>query len=190
MDAIWIQIIGFVAMAFCIGSYQVKSGRGLILCKTAGDLLYVVHYLLLGSYSGCVTLGVSAVNQIVYSFRGRQKWADWKGWRWLFSGLMVATCLLVWRGSFRISNVFAMVSMLSVSLTAWSDNAQVMRVNKLFLAGPLWVVYTIAAGSISNLLCEVIGMASAAAGIYRYRRNARIKKKAMYVQGGKEHGAH
>lgn len=57
MDAIWIQIIGFVAMAFCIGSYQVKSGRGLILCKTAGDLLYVVHYLLLGSYSGCVTLG-------------------------------------------------------------------------------------------------------------------------------------
>ena len=109
---------------------------------------------------------------------------------WLFSGLMVATCLLVWRGSFRISNVFAMVSMLSVSLTAWSDNAQVMRVNKLFLAGPLWVVYTIAAGSISNLLCECIGMPSAAAGIYRYRRNARIEKKAMYVQGGKEHGAH
>ena len=185
MDAIGIQIIGFVAMAFCIGSYQVKSGRGLILCKTAGDLLYVVHYLLLGSYSGCVTLGVSAVNQIVYSFRGRQKWADWKGWRWLFSGLMVAAYLLVWRGSFRISNVFAMVSMLSVSLTTWSDNAQVMRVNKLFLAGPLWVVYTIAAGSISNLLCEVIGMASAATGIYRYRRNARIEKRQCMFREGK-----
>ena len=106
MDAIGIQIIGFVAMAFCIGSYQVKSGRGLILCKTAGDLLYVVHYLLLGSYSGCVTLGVSAVNQIVYSFRGRQKWADWKGWRWLFSGLMVAACLLVWRSLSMSSMLF------------------------------------------------------------------------------------
>lgn len=99
MDAVLIQAIGFVAMAFCIGSYQVKSGRGLILCKTAGDVLYVVHYLLLGSYSGCAALGVSAVNQIVYSFRGRKKWADWKGWRWLFSVLLIAACLLVWRGA-------------------------------------------------------------------------------------------
>lgn len=186
MNAVLIQIIGFVAMAFCIGSYQVKSGRGLILCKTAGDLLYVVHYLLLDSYSGCATLGVSAVNQIIYSFRDRKRWADWKGWRWLFSGLMVIACLLVWRGGFRISNVCAMVSMLSVTLTTWSDNAKVMRLNKLFCAGPLWVVYTIAAGSVSNLLCEVIGMASAAAGIYRYRRNA--EKQAEPVEGRESHG--
>ena len=38
MDAVLIQAIGFVAMVFCIGSYQVKSGRGLILCKTAGEI--------------------------------------------------------------------------------------------------------------------------------------------------------
>ena len=50
MGAVFVQAVGFAAMAFCIGSYQVKSGRGLILCKTTGDLLYVVHYLLLGSY--------------------------------------------------------------------------------------------------------------------------------------------
>ena len=42
------QALGFVAMAFCIGSYQIKSSRGLILCKTAGDALYVIHYLMLG----------------------------------------------------------------------------------------------------------------------------------------------
>ena len=160
MDAVLIQAIGFVAMAFCIGSYQVKSGRGLILCKTAGDVLYVVHYLLLGSYSGCAALGVSAVNQI-------------------------AACLLVWRGSFRVSNVCAMASMLSVTLTIWSDNGQVMRLNKLFCAGPLWVIYTIAAGSISNLLCEIIGMVSAAVGICRYRQNERENP----TQRREEHGS-
>lgn len=188
MEAVWIQVIGFVAMAFCIGSYQVKSGRGLMLCKTVGDLLYVVHYLLLGSYSGCATLAVSAVNQIVYSFHGRRKWADWKGWRWLFSGLMIAACLLVWQGSFRISNVCAMASMLSVTLTVWSNNAMVMRVTKLFLAGPLWVVYTVAAGSVSNLLCEVIGMASAAVGICRYRRDAKAERQEKNIQGRERHG--
>ena len=184
MGAVFVQAVGFAAMAFCIGSYQVKSGRGLILCKTAGDLLYVVHYLLLGSYSGCVTLGVSAVNQLVYSFRGNRKWADWKGWRWLFSILLTAACLLVWRGRFRISNVCALLSMLSVTLTIWSDNGQIMRINKLFCAGPLWVVYA-AAGSISNILCETIGMASAALGIIRYRRNAGKET----AQGREGHGS-
>ena len=56
MDTLITQSIGFAAMAFCIGSYQCKTGRGLMLCKTVGDLLYVLHYLLLSSYSGCVTL--------------------------------------------------------------------------------------------------------------------------------------
>ena len=43
MDTLITQSIGFAAMAFCIGSYQCKTGRGLMLCKTVGDLLYVIH---------------------------------------------------------------------------------------------------------------------------------------------------
>lgn len=140
MEMLLIQTLGFVAMAFCIGSYQVKSGRGMILCKTVGDLIYVVHYLLLGGYSGCVTLSVSAVSQIACSYRGRKKWADWKGWRWVFTALLVTACLLVWRKSFRpIPCLCAIASMSSVTLTTWTGDAKRMRLNKLFCAGPLWI---------------------------------------------------
>ena len=177
MNQLFVQAVGFLAMAFCIGSYQVKIGRGLILCKTAGDLIYVLHYLMLGAYSGCVTLGVSAVSQIACSFRGRKNWADWKGWRWLFSALMIVACLLVWRGSFRFSNLCAMVSMLSVTLTTWSGDAKIMRLNKLFIAGPAWIVYSVMAGSWSGILCESIGMASAALAVFRYRRQVMTAKQ-------------
>ncbi len=187
MDRLLVQAVGFVAMAFCIGSYQVKSGRGMILCKTAGDLLYIVHYLLLGAYSGCVTLGVSAVSQIACSFRGRKKWADWWGWRWLFTALLIIACLLVWRKSFRpIPCICAMISMSSVTLTTWTGNPKLMRLNKLVVAGPAWLLYSAAVGSWSGILCEIIGMASSVIAVLRYRRETDVEIKR--AGGGKRHG--
>lgn len=171
MEQLFIQAVGFAAMAFCIGSYQLKTSRGMILCKTTGDLTYVLHYLLLGGYSGCVILGVSSVSQIVCSFRGSRRWADWKGWRWLFTALLIGACLLVWRKSFRpIPCICAMLSMSSVTLTTWTGNTRWMRANKLFIAGPLWIVYAAAVGSVSNILCEAIGMVSAALALCHCRQ--------------------
>lgn len=174
MEQLLIQALGFLAMALCIGSYQVKNGRGMILCKTAGDLIYVFHYLLLGGYSGCVTMAVSVVNQTACSFRGRKKWADWKGWRWLFTTVLIIACLLVWRKSFRpLPCISAMISMGSVSMTTWTGNAKVMRINKLLCAGPFWIIYAAMTGSVSGVLCEVIGMISAAVALRRHRLSAK-----------------
>lgn len=175
MSQLLIQAVGFLGMALCIGSYQFKSGRGMILCKTAGDLVYVLHYLLLGGYSGCVTLAVSVVSQTACSFRGRKKWADWRGWRWLFTAVLIAACLLVWRTSFRpVPCISAMVSMGSVSMTTWTGNARVMRLNKLLCAGPFWIIYAAMTRSISGVLCETIGMASAAVALRRNRQTADV----------------
>lgn len=170
MEQFLIQALGFLAMALCIGSYQLKSGRSMILCKTAGDLIYMIHFLLLGGYSGCVTLAVSVVSQTACSFRGRKKWADWKGWRWLFTAVLVIACLLVWQKSFRpVPCISAMISMGSVSMTTWTGNARAMRINKLLCAGPFWIIYAAATGSVSGVLCESVGMLSAAVALRRTR---------------------
>ena len=133
----------------------------------------------LSSYSGCVTLLVAAGNQLIYSCRDRWKWGQWSGWRWIFSVLMAVSCVVVWRDDLRPANICAMVSMLSVVLTTWTDDAWVMRLNKLFCAGPLWLVYAMAAGSISSVLCEAIGMTSAAIGLYRCRAGGRAPDRAV-----------
>ena len=176
MNPLVIQMVGFLGMALCIGSYQIKSGRGLILCKTAGDLVYVIHYLMLGAYSGCVTLFVGAVSQLACSCRGRYRWAEWKGWKWLFSGLLLAACAVVWRNDFRpVPSLCAAISMTSVILATWSGDPKVIRYGKLFVAGPAWLLYSVIVGSWSGILCELIGMASAAIAVFRYRQNAVTK---------------
>lgn len=43
MHAVIAQGIGFIAMALNIGSYQLKSSRSLVLCRAAGDFIYIIR---------------------------------------------------------------------------------------------------------------------------------------------------
>ena len=64
------QAIGFVALVLNVTSYQLKNNRQLVMCRAAGDFVYVLHYLMLGAYSGCVTMIFCAANGLLCSFRG------------------------------------------------------------------------------------------------------------------------
>ncbi|MBQ8586020.1 MAG: YgjV family protein [Butyricicoccus sp.] len=103
-------------MALYIFSYQIQNNRSMIVCRMLGDLTYMVHYLMLGSYSGCVTL----------------------------------------------------ISILTVILTTWSGKSTINRLGKLFSAGPAWLIYCISVSSPSGAIAELVGMGSAALGLYRY----------------------
>jgi len=164
------QGMGFVAMALCTLCYQFKSSRGITLCKMFGDIAYGVHYLLLGAYSGCLTMAVSALSGLLCSMRGQIRLMDWKGWKWVFVSLMVAVNLAVWRHSFDpIPCVCALASMTSVVLTYWSGGERQIRLNKLF-AGPTWIIYSLSVRSYPGVINEVIGICSAISALIRYKR--------------------
>lgn len=170
MDASYIlgQIVGFIALAFCVGCYQIKNSRMLMLCKATGDCIYILHYLLIGAYSGCAAMVICALNGVLCSFRG-QRWAEWKGWKWVLSAALVPACLASCRGMDDLfPGMCTLVSILFVIWSTWSGKARIIRLAKLFGAGPTWLVYSIIMRSYSGALSESIGMLSAAIGLYRY----------------------
>lgn len=168
MHSIVAQGVGFVAMLLNIGSYQLKNSRQLVLCRAVGDFIYIIHYLLLGAYSGCTTVAICALNGLVFSFRG-SGWADWKGWKWLFSAVLVAACLLTWRTGFQpIPCLCSLVSILANIWLTWSGRSRIIRLGRLLVAGPTWIIYALSAGSIPGMLAELVGMSSAAIGLWRY----------------------
>ena len=168
MHAIFAQAVGFAAMTLNIGSYQLKNSRQLVLCRAFGDLIYIAHYLLLGAYSGCTTVAICAVNGLIYGCKG-QAWAEWKGWKSLLSAVLVTACLLTWQKDFQpIPSVCTLVSILTNIWVTWSGKGSVIRLGRLLVAGPAWIIYTVSAGSIPGTLAELVGMASAAVGLWRY----------------------
>ncbi|MBQ8144691.1 MAG: YgjV family protein [Butyricicoccus sp.] len=168
--------VGFGAMAINISSYQFKNSRQIVLCRMVSDIAYILHYLMLGGLSGCVTLIVSVLNALVYGMKDKYAWARWKGWKWFFSVLLVAACLALCQGQFEmLPGVCTLISILSVILATWSDNAVIIRGNKLLCAGPAWIIYCVAVGSYAGVLTELFGMTSAAVGFYRHQAKKKGK---------------
>ena len=164
MYEITAQAIGFIGMALCIGCFQFKSSRMLVLCQMMGNFLYVIHYLMLGAYSGCVSMLLVAVNNAILSAKSTP-WTRWTGWKWIISVLFAAACIGTWQDIFSILPCVASIIMV---LTNWTFNGKYIRFGKLFAVGPGWVIYNIHILSWSGILCELIGMMSAGVSFVRY----------------------
>jgi hypothetical protein len=157
------QAVGFVAAAMLILSFQCKSSRKLFFVQMCANAIYVIHFLMLGAYSGCVSLFISCVRNLILS--GKRPWCWWKGWPWLLIAANLAATAATWQGAFSILPCIAVVS---VNFSAWSRNGKKIRMTNIFSVAPSWLIYSIYTGSVSGVITELITLGSVAVSVMRY----------------------
>jgi len=163
MHPIVIQGLGFLAMALAWLSYQCKSSRNLFLVQLLGNTTYLVHFLLLGGYSACVSLVVSCVRNLVLVSKGR--WARWKGWPWVLVAANVAAMALTWEGWISFLPFFGVTSL---TLSGWTRNGKTVRIASMFVSSPCWLLYDVFSGSISGVICESLNLCSVVISVLRF----------------------
>lgn len=165
--------IGFIGSALCIACFQCKKEHSLILVQTAGNVAFIIHYILLGAYSGCAGIVLSAVSNMILLLKmHHNRWAAWKGWKWVLSIMAIAIGIATWRTVF---SIFPAIASIAFILTNWSGSAKVIRVGKLACVGPCWLIYNLSVRSYSGILTESIGICSALIALIRYRENRQRK---------------
>ena len=161
------QAIGVVAMAVVILSYQCKRNKSLFLMQTASTLIWAVHFLMLGAYTGLIMNLISSVRCFVMYNRGK-KWAD--------SKITLALLIIMVLGGSAIGFSFPM-SLISVAgmiisvLSMWTNDSRKIRLFQLFAVSPLWLAYDTFAGaqpSIAGIITELFTMASIIISIKRF----------------------
>lgn len=165
MFPLFIQMIGFAGVLFFLVSYQVRSNRLLFALQTLGCLTFCLQFALLGAYSGCLSLLVNIVRNIMLTKYNDSPLVRWKGWIAVFSGLCLAIAFLTWSGP---------ASLLPVAGTAagtaayWTNNARRIRVVNLGVACPCFLLYDGIVGSWGGVLNESITMAAIVVSIIRF----------------------
>ena len=175
MQQIAAQVVGFIAMALCIGCFQCKSKNTLLAMQLAGNAVFILHYMMLGAFSGCASLILLVLSNLMLLFRlqGRS-WARGWGWRWIFSGLTVLVGLATWENLFSLLPCAASVAFI---LTNWTCKEKIMRLGKVLLVGPGWITYNLYVQSWSGMISEGIGMCSALVALYQYRKQQTAASK-------------
>ena len=168
------QVIGFAGMGLCISSFACKRSNWIVFLQVVGNGLFIVHFLTLGAYSGCINIAIAVCSNIVLLFfMNGKKWAAWVGWRWLFCLLAVLACMVTWKDLY---SLLPCISAIFFVLTNWTCRETVIRLGKIGVVGPGWIIYNFYVSSYSGVLSESFGIASALFSILYYRRRDRAAR--------------
>lgn len=159
------KIVGYIAIVASMLIYQQKTRKNLLISKAVTDALWIIHYFLLGAYTGAVVTCVALVREVVF-FRSDWRDKNSKPILVLFLCISVVCSVLTWGGIF---SIFAMLgSMLSI-VSFWLGEPKVSRI-MAFPISCCMLIYGVANGSMAVLINEVLVMVSSAIGILKQDR--------------------
>ena len=165
------QIVGFVAMAIIVFSYQQKSHKNILALQMVSGMLFTVHFFLLGAYAGCVSNLIGALRSLIYANRGKNKFTDFSLWPVIFSIVFMVSGIMTWAD---IYSVFPIIAMIMSSVVLWIDSPKVNRAFSIPTSA-CWLVYNIPTGSIPGVATEIFVLSSIVIGMLRLDRKKRAK---------------
>ncbi len=156
------QIIGAVALVLAVISFQQKTHKYIIAFQLAANFAFVLHFGLLGAYTGAILNAVALARSVVFVNKGKT-WADNRLWLWLFCAVSVAAGIFTWQNALSVLPILGMVC---TTVAFWIKTPKYVRLCAL-PSSPLWLVYNFVSCAWGGVLTEVINMASIILAIVR-----------------------
>ena len=183
MSALMIQCIGYMGLLAFIISYQTRKNRKLFLLQMLGVLLFALQFVFLGAYSGCLSLLLIGIRNILLSKYHKWEWVRKWIWPVILSILFTVILYVTWAGPISLlSYVASVVS----TFVYWTNNARNLRIANLFVCNPCWIIYDIIIGSWGGIASESLTMISIIVSIIRFGWKNLGKKEGEYPEGGSE----
>jgi hypothetical protein len=162
----FIQVIGGIALLFVFLSWNAKTRVRIFELQSINLVFFIVHYLLLGAYTGALMCVIVLARNFVFVRKGIHKWASHPTWLYIFCLLAVVALAFSWKGWISLLPVIAVIIGM---YGMFKDKPDEMRFYSLWNS-LIWIPYTIVVHSYSGLLSQIIGIAGVLSGMYRHDR--------------------
>lgn len=164
MSSTLIQIIGFIGLLSLVLSFQQKSRKNILILMALGQVIFLLHFILLGAWTAAGMNVVGTIRTLVFRSREEKAWAAWKGWPVVFIILFIIAGLWAresWLG------VLPVIAMVTETTGLWLKNLKRLRIINLF-PHPFWFAYNYIKGSWAGVVCEIFVFSSIIVAIIRY----------------------
>lgn len=163
------QIIGLIAMSFCVSCFLCKDSRRLLIVQMAGNALFILQFILLDAYSGMMGVVILVLSSLIQVLRMQGcRWAAGDGWRWGFFAASVLSSLTTWADWFSLLPCIGNLAFIQSNRTG---DTRTIRLWKLLAVAPCWIIYNLHVRSYFGAVSESIGICTAAGALLyaRYR---------------------
>ena len=169
------QIIGIVAMALNILSYQWKNQRNIILTQFFGSGLFVINFFMLGAATGAIINLLAVFRAIVFANKKffRADKVIWVvGFIAAFLASYAATFLVFGKGptAFNLIIEFLpIIGIIATTISFYMKDAKAVR-RLALISSPAWLIYNVTQLAIGGIICEAVSLVSIIVGMLRHDR--------------------
>ncbi len=175
MNPVVTQLIGFLALGFVVASFQKDKRSFLLVLMLCGASLFVVHYLLLGAWTGAAMYVLSAARAYVFRLRDTHAWINRRATMLVFILAFWIAGVWSWEGSV---SLLPILSMTVECIALWSDDTK--RFRRWMLLSPAgWVFYGIAVGSYAGIATSAIIGVSLLVAVARFDVWPRVRRRSI-----------
>lgn len=176
------QIIGIIAMAFNILSFQGKRQKDIIALQLIGSVLFTVHFFMLKAYTGGLMNAIGIIRAIVFLkkdfFKSDNVW--WLiGFETVYALSYMLTFTVFGKEATPINfliEIFPIIGSTATTLAFRSKTAKSTRLLGL-ISSPSWLIYNIIVVSVGAICCEAISLISIIVALFRFDSKAKKENK-------------
>lgn len=163
------QILGLLAVAAFLLSYQQKRRQNIILLNVISRCLYIAQYLLLGAFSGAALDILGALSSVIAGrkhtpFIRRHQTAVLLG----MNACIVAVGVTVALFNRSWLDLFSLTGVLLHTGAFWLSNEKVIRRVSL-LGSPFWFIYNLLSRAYGSAVGDLLTIASILIAMVRHR---------------------
>ena len=160
---LWIQALGFVAFAISISSYQFKEQRKMFGMRVCSDMIWTVHYFLLGAITPALAVAVAFSRTFLVVFVIPQ----YKNYVILTAISLVIVITLLTEYTFW-ANWLPAISAVIYGLSNYFHEDYLKSRICMAIGLTMWLTIGIVFGSIPEVISSAIGLCSLFLGMRRH----------------------
>ena len=164
------QIIGFIAFFVSLIAYHRKDKKTILINMIIANIINLVHYLLLGAYSGCITKLLAIFRDCFIIFK--KNCNNFLNYFYLifFIILYIIASIFTFNG---ILSILPLLAALIYTIFIWNGNE--LRLKKIaFICYFIWLIYNIFVMSISGIVSNVISIVSTLIAIKNEKKRCKL----------------
>jgi len=150
------QIIGFIAFAVSLIAYHRKNKKIILSNMLISNILNLVHYLLLGAFSGCVTKLLATFRDYFIILKEKYNKLSNIAYLILFIMLYIIATIFTYNG---FLSILPLVAAIIYIIFIW--NGDDVKIKKTaFFCYFLWLIYNIFVSSVAGIVSNIISIIS------------------------------
>ncbi|MDY3928776.1 MAG: YgjV family protein [Clostridia bacterium] len=159
-----IQGIGIGGMILCFLCFWGKKHNNVLLIKLAADVLWAIHYFMLGALSGGMVNVICCIRECIYLLDKNEK----RRYIWLLFFVVInwISAIFTWKG---IQSLLPTIVTTFGAYSFWQKNVKVTRVLGV-TNGIMMFTYDIFAKSYIGMVSESLSIISAGITLIKFRK--------------------